>query len=124
MIFDFLLRPFRKKSGDRPEPEEEADAYNPFPEPVVIEIRDVIDLHSIPPRHVKAAVEEYLEQARGRGFRNVRIIHGKGQGIQREVVRSILKRTPFVIDFQDAPPDYGGWGATVVTLDAQNWDPE
>jgi Smr domain len=77
---------------------------------------DVIDLHSIPPQMVRAVVEDYLEEAHRRGYKWVRIIHGKGIGVQREMVRSILDRTPFVIDFNDAPPEAGGWGATIVTL--------
>ena len=89
---------------------------NPFLEPVVIEFSDVIDLHSIPPRQVRAVVEEYLEEAHRRGVRWVRIIHGRGMGVQREMVRSILSRASFVEDFRDAPPEAGGWGATVVTL--------
>jgi DNA-nicking Smr family endonuclease len=90
--------------------------YNPFPEPVVIEITDVFDLHTIPPKQVKAVVEEYLHEAHAKGFRVVRIIHGKGKGVQREIVRSVLERTYFVIDWTDAPPDAGGLGATIVRL--------
>jgi dsDNA-specific endonuclease/ATPase MutS2 len=89
---------------------------NPFPEPVEIEITDVFDLHTIPPRQVKAVVEEYLREARARGFRVVRIIHGKGLGVQREMVRSVLSKTNFVVDWSDAPPDAGGLGATIVRL--------
>ena len=89
---------------------------NPFPEPVVIEITDVFDLHTIPPRQVKAVVEEYLHEAKQKGFPVVRIIHGKGIGVQRELVRTILARTPFVLDWSDAPPEAGGLGATVVWL--------
>jgi dsDNA-specific endonuclease/ATPase MutS2 len=89
---------------------------NPFPDPVVIEITDVFDLHTIAPRDVKAVVEEYLCQAQERGFPVVRIIHGKGIGVQREIVRTILARTPFVVDWTDAPPDAGGLGATIVRL--------
>jgi dsDNA-specific endonuclease/ATPase MutS2 len=88
----------------------------PFPEPVVIEITDIFDLHTIPPREVKVVVEEYLREAQLRGFPVVRIIHGKGIGVQRQMVRTILARTPFVIDWTDAPPDAGGLGATIVRL--------
>jgi DNA-nicking Smr family endonuclease len=91
--------------------------YNPFPEPVVIEITDVFDLHTIPPKQVKAVVEEYLREARTKGFVVVRIIHGKGIGVQREIVRSVLERTDFVLEWTDAPPDAGHWGATIVRLD-------
>lgn len=96
---------------------DEIDPDNPFPEPVEIEITDVFDLHTIPPRDVKRVVEEYLQLAREKGFKVVRIIHGKGIGVQRDMVRSILARTPFVSDWTDAPPDAGGLGATIVRLD-------
>src|SRR5258706_16421379 len=90
------------------------DALGPFPEPVEIEITDIFDLHTIPPREVKPVVEEYLREAHRKGFPVVRIIHGKGIGVQREIVRSILSRTAFVADWTDAPPDAGGLGATIV----------
>jgi len=90
------------------------DADDPFPEPIEIEITDVFDLHTIPPRDVKRVVEEYLTIAREKGFRSVRIIHGKGIGVQRDLVRSILARTDFVFDWTDAPPDAGGLGATIL----------
>ena len=101
---------------DRTEEEISLDPLNPFPEPVVVEFSDVIDLHSIPPSMVRTVVEEYLEEARVRRVKWVRIIHGKGVGVQREIVRAILKRSPFVLEFKDAPPEAGGWGATLVTL--------
>jgi dsDNA-specific endonuclease/ATPase MutS2 len=85
-------------------------------EPVEIPITDVFDLHSVPPRDVVVIVEAYLEEAKARQFRYVRIIHGRGIGLQRQVVRSILARTAFVESFTDAPAEAGGWGATVVTL--------
>ena len=94
----------------------DTDADNPFREPVEIEITDVFDLHTIPPRDVKRVVEEYLQLAHEKSFRGVRIIHGKGIGVQREMVRSILERTPFVSDWTDAPPEAGGLGATIVAL--------
>ena len=94
----------------------EVDPDNPFPEAVEIEITDVFDLHTIPPREVKVVVEEYLRLAHEKGFKSVRIIHGKGIGVQREMVRSILARTPFVSDWTDAPPDAGGLGATIARL--------
>ena len=93
---------------------DDVDPDNPFPEPVELEITDVFDLHTIPPRDVKRVVEEYLQLAHEKGFKVVRIIHGKGIGVQREVVRSILARTPFVAGWTDAPPDAGGLGATIV----------
>jgi len=96
--------------------DDRVDPFNPFPHPITIEITDVFDLHTIPPRDVKRAVEEYLLEARWRGFRSVRIIHGKGIGVQREMVRSILAHTAFVRDFGDAPPQAGGIGATIAHL--------
>jgi len=91
---------------------------DPFPEPVEIEITDIFDLHTIPPRDVKPVVEEYLREARRKGFPVVRIIHGKGIGVQREIVRSILARTSFVADWTDAPRGAGGLGATIVRFSA------
>ena len=99
-------------------PRMKADDDNPFPEPVEIEITDIFDLHTIPPHDVKRVVEEYLRLAHEKGFRSVRIIHGKGIGVQRELVRSILGRTDFVVDWTDAPSDAGGLGATIVRLAA------
>lgn len=96
------------------EDEDEIDPFNPFPEPIRLEILDVFDLHSIAPRDVKRVVIEYLAEARAAGYRSVRIIHGKGVGVQREMVRNVLKRMPFVEDWTDAPPQAGSWGATIV----------
>ncbi len=86
------------------------------PEPIRIPITDVFDLHSVPPRDVKAVVEEYLAEAHRMGLKALRIIHGRGIGVQREMVRAVLARTEFVAAYGDAPAEAGGWGATVVTL--------
>jgi len=85
-------------------------------EPIRIPITDIFDLHTIAPRDTKAAVEAYLEEAHNLGLTALRIIHGRGIGVQREVVRSVLARTEYVISFSNAPMEAGGWGATVVTL--------
>jgi DNA-nicking Smr family endonuclease len=85
-------------------------------DPVRIPVTDVLDLHSVPARDAQAVVEEYLIEARRLGFRALRIVHGRGIGVQREMVRKILARTDFVTAFADAPPEAGGWGATVATL--------
>jgi len=85
-------------------------------DPIRIPITDVFDLHTVPPRDVGPVVEEYLLEARRLGLRALRIVHGRGIGVQREIVRAILARTPFVDDFRDAPAEAGGWGATIVTL--------
>lgn len=122
MIFEFLLKRLRRArptEAVEDDEDESLDPLNPFPDPVVIPFRDVLDLHSIPPRQVGAVVEDYLAEAHARGCPGVRIIHGKGIGVQREIVRGILARTPFVVHFADAPGEAGGWGATVVTLRAE-----
>ncbi len=90
---------------------------NPFPDPVEIEITDSIDLHSFSPKDIRAVVEAYLPEAHARGFKVVRIIHGKGVGVQREIVRKVLSETDFVKKFKNAPEFSGSWGATIVELD-------
>src|SRR5712671_6499629 len=91
-------------------------AGDAFAEPVRIPVTDVLDLHSVPPRDVEGVVEEYLSEARRMGFKALRIIHGRGIGVQRETVRKVLARTAFVAAYCDAPGEAGGWGATLVTL--------
>jgi len=83
-------------------------------EPVRLEVTDVLDLHTFAPRDIPVVVEAYLEEARAKGFETVRIIHGKGKGVQRARVQAMLSRTPFVASFQDGPMGAGGWGATIV----------
>lgn len=88
----------------------------PDEEPVRVPITDVFDLHTVRPKEVEAVVEAYLEEAHRLGLEAVRIIHGRGIGVQREIVRAVLARSHFVTSYGDAPPEAGGWGATVVTL--------
>ena len=90
--------------------EEEDDALGE----VVLPIEDRLDLHAFHPRDVRSVVEAYLDEARAAGFREVRLIHGRGVGVQREIVRSLLARRGDVAEFFDAPPERGGWGATIV----------
>ena len=85
-------------------------------EPLRIPVTDVFDLHTVPPRDIRPVVEEYLLEARRLGLRALRIIHGRGIGVQRATVRSVLANTDFVESFADAPAEAGGWGATVVNL--------
>lgn len=87
---------------------------NPFTEPVELEITDSIDLHAFAPRDVKAVTVAYLEEAHKKGFRIVRIIHGKGIGVQRETVRKVLAETEFINSFKSGDEFSGGAGATVV----------
>jgi len=81
-----------------------------------VPIGDSFDLHSFRPEDVASVVEEYLREARAAGFREVRIIHGKGVGVRRAEVRRLLAGREDVESFFDAPPQRGGSGATVVLL--------
>ncbi len=90
------------------------ESADPFPEPVQLEITDSIDLHAFRPKDVKAVTEAYLDEAYAKGFRFVRIVHGKGVGVQREVVRKLLSEKGFVKKFKSGDEFSGGWGATVV----------
>jgi dsDNA-specific endonuclease/ATPase MutS2 len=116
----FGERERRQASAGVEEAADTDDPFDPFPEPVRLEIKDVFDLHTILPRDAKRAVEEYLREAHAAGFRSVRIIHGKGRGVQREMVRAVLSRLPFVLTWTDAPPTAGGWGATIAHLSQPN----
>lgn len=88
-----------------------------FGEPVDIEITDTLDLHAFSPKDVKAVTAAYLAEARKKGFRIVRLIHGKGLGVQREIVRKVLSETDFVRGFKSGDEFSGGWGATIAELD-------
>ena len=92
------------------------NSENPFPEPVELEITDSIDLHSFSPKDVKAVTQAYLNEAHKKGFRLVRIIHGKGIGVQREIVRKVLGETAFVKSFKSGDEFSGGAGATIAEL--------
>lgn len=85
-------------------------------EPIPLQITDILDLHSISSKDVKPVVQEYLQEANRLGFRALRIIHGRGIGVRREIVRNTLEKSELVESFQDAPMEAGGWGATIVTL--------
>ncbi len=83
---------------------------------VRIPIEDWIDLHTFLPEEIPSLLEEYLLECQKKGLREVRIIHGKGKGIQRRIVASFLEKSPLVESFRTAPPEAGSWGATIVTL--------
>lgn len=83
---------------------------------VELEITDVLDLHSFPPREMKDVVRDYLDAAWEKGLREVRIVHGRGIGVQRRTVRALLERDPRVRRYGDAPAEAGGWGATWVEM--------
>lgn len=93
---------------------DEIDLENPFPEPFEMEITDTLDLHAFAPRDVKAVTETFLAEAYRKGFKLVRIIHGRGIGVQRETVRKVLAETDFVKSFKNAPEFSSREGATVA----------
>ena len=87
------------------------------PEDVVaLPLEDVLDLHGFPPRDMREIVRGYLDDAAAAGFAAVRIVHGRGIGVQREAVRALLARDERVVEFGDAPEHQGGRGATLVRL--------
>ena len=74
-----------------------------------------LDLHTFPPGETAAVVEAYIEACLEEGVYLLRIVHGKGRGVQREIVRTVLERSPHVASFR-TDPGAGGWGATLVNL--------
>jgi Smr domain len=85
-------------------------------EAVTLPLADVLDLHSFRPEETSKVVSEYLDEARRAGVGEVRIVHGRGRGVQRAIIRRLLAEAPGVAGFADAPQARGGWGATVVRL--------
>lgn len=81
-----------------------------------VPIEDSLDLHSFLPRDIPSVVSEYLDEALRHGLREVRIVHGKGKGVRRAEVRRLLRGDARVSEASDAPPERGGFGATVVVL--------
>jgi len=85
-------------------------------EPVEFSVTGEIDLHTFSPKETRSAVNEYLYECQKRDIYTVRIIHGKGKGVQKNIIRSLLKEHPLVLFFYDANRVSGGWGATVAEL--------
>ena len=79
-------------------------------------ISDCIDLHTFQPKEVKNLLEDYLTECVSRGIIEVRIIHGKGKGVLRNIVHSFLKKSPLVKEFRTVSETSGGWGATLAVL--------
>jgi DNA-nicking Smr family endonuclease len=92
-------------------------------DPTRVPVEDSLDLHAFAPRDVAGVVEEYLRSAREAGLREVRVIHGRGTGAQRATVHAVIARLPWVVRAAEAPPDRGGWGATVVVLGDADGEP-
>jgi DNA-nicking Smr family endonuclease len=86
------------------------------PEAIELPITDELDLHTFAPRDIPDVVADYVDACRERGILLVRIVHGRGKGVQRAVVRRALGEMPHVASFDDAPPSSGGWGATLAKL--------
>jgi DNA-nicking Smr family endonuclease len=85
-------------------------------QPVRIPIEDALDLHPFQPRDVPSVVGDYIEAAAEKGLVEVRIIHGRGIGLQRDRVRAVLAEHPLVESYEDAPVSRGHWGATIVRI--------
>ena len=85
-------------------------------EPIELPIDGVLDLHTFRPSDIKTLVPDYLDECQRRGICDVRIIHGKGIGNLKRSVHALLARPPAVISYTLDHPQYGGWGATLVSL--------
>ena len=85
-------------------------------QPVKIPIQDILDLHTFNPKDLPDLLVDYFEACIDAGIFSVRIVHGKGRGILKKRVQGVLKKNIMVKSFQDAPPEAGGWGATLVEL--------
>ncbi len=105
----------KSRDGDMPA-DDPHDEIPPDDDPVVLPLEDHIDLHPFAPRDIPSVVEEYVWQCHEEGLREVRIIHGRGKGVQRRIVQSALRKNPLVESCHDAPPERGGWGATVAVI--------
>ena len=100
---------------------DEADGELPgeeIQETIIVPVEDSLDLHTFRPAEVRELLDDYLREAWKKGFTQVRIIHGKGTGVLRRRVEAILKGHPLVHSFHLADETRGGWGATVVRLQA------
>jgi dsDNA-specific endonuclease/ATPase MutS2 len=86
------------------------------PDPIEFEITDELDLHTFRASDVGDLVPDYIELALEKGYKRVRIIHGKGIGTLRTTVHKILERDPRVLRFEQAGGTEGGWGATIAWL--------
>ena len=111
-----LLIPMSRKRTDPPENPATDPVDSPFDEPIVLPLEDSIDLHAFAPRDIPSVVEEYIHECHLAGLYEVRVIHGRGKGVQRQIVRSVLEKNPLVSSFKDAAAESGGWGSTAVVI--------
>jgi dsDNA-specific endonuclease/ATPase MutS2 len=109
-----------KQNKHSPSDTSGSETQEPFSGPVILPNEDSIDLHPFAANDIPSVVLEYLDQCSQAAFKEVRIIHGRGTGVQRNIVRSILQKHPLVLSFQDAPPEAGGWGATIAYLKSES----
>lgn len=106
-----------KRNKDLPEKRtENFEDSSPFDQPVILPIEDSLDLHAFSPRDIPSVVRDYLDECRQAGFSEVRLIHGKGIGVQRNLVHAVLSQHLAVSSYHEAPTEAGGWGATIVVL--------
>ena len=102
-------------SSKRP-PDNDGDEQVWEPEPIRVAIEDSIDLHRFVPAEILEVVDAYIDAALEIGLREVRLIHGRGKGVQRARVQALLEKDPRVERWEEAPPGRGGWGATLAWL--------
>lgn len=96
----------------------------PYNQPVVLTINGNLDLHTFRPSDLAPLLRDYIDECLKKGILALRIIHGKGRGVMRERVHQLLEKNPHVASFRLAPPEAGGWGATLVDLKPLSGDPD
>ena len=92
-------------------------------DPVIFPVEDVLDLHTFKPKEIPELLEDYFSECIRAGIFSVRVIHGKGSGALKKRVHALLKKNPLVGTFRNAPPEAGGWGATIVELKKSDKEP-
>jgi len=110
------------KNGKEHEKRKDGTEEAPFSDPVIIAVDGILDLHTFKPSEVKSLIPDYIEECRRLGITRIRIIHGKGTGVLRKTVHSILAHLPLVVSFVTAGIEEGGWGATIVTIKPKGID--
>jgi DNA-nicking Smr family endonuclease len=106
----------KKRSSNRPDPLPGNDEIGHLNDGEPFVVTDTLDLHGFFPQQVPKMVAEFVDNALRLGLRRLRIVHGKGRSRLKWEVHQVLKAHPAVGRFSDAPPEAGGWGATIVLL--------